>query len=240
MFPNIIVSFMKSATGISDLDKLMTGGFPENSTILLRGSPGTGKSTLCQQFLISGMGSSQPAIYITLDTSPDEIISNMKRFGNISGHLKNNLMIFLDAYSWKVGGGKDEEWKKVLQGGLDINSLNVMLSDILKKLAEKDKRSVFDSVSTLLLYIPSDLVVRFIPILIAKCKQARSTQILILEEGVHDEEIVNTLSYLSDGVVEMKMEGPKRYMRMSKMKGSSCSHDWIEYRIENKGLSIVA
>jgi KaiC/GvpD/RAD55 family RecA-like ATPase len=231
---------MKSATGVSKFDKILSGGFPENSTILLIGSPGTGKSTLSQQFLTSGLSTSQPAIYITLDTAPDDVVKNMKRFGGIEQYLKKKLMIFLDAYSWKVGGGKDEEWKKVLQGGLDINSLNVMLSDILKRLAEKDKRSVFDSVSTLLLYIPSDLVVRFIPILIAKCKQARSTQILILEEGVHDEEIVNTLSYLSDGVIEMKMEGPKRYLRISKMRGSSCSHDWLEYNIEDSGLSMVA
>jgi circadian clock protein KaiC len=231
---------MKSPTGIARLDKTLSGGFPENSTILLRGSPGTGKSTLCQQFLSKGIKSSQPGIYITLDASPDDILKNMKRFDGIEQHLGSRKIIFLDAYSWKVGGGKEEEWKRVLQGGLDINSLNVMLSDILKRLAEREKRSVFDSVSTLLLYIPADLVVRFIPILIAKCKQARSTQILILEEGVHDQEIVNTLSYLSDGVIEMKMEGPKRYMRITKMKGISCSHDWLEYEIEDSGLSMVA
>jgi KaiC/GvpD/RAD55 family RecA-like ATPase len=231
---------MKSATGIKELDSLMQGGFPENSTILVRGSPGTGKSTLCQQFIISGLNSKQPGIYITLDTSPDDIINNMKRFGKIESFVSSTQIVFIDAYSWKVGGGKAEEWKKVLQGGLDINSLNVMLSDILKKLEGKEKRSVFDSVSTLLLYIPSELVVRFIPILIAKCKQAKSTQVLILEEGVHDAEIVNTLSYLSDGVIEMKMEGPKRYMRITKMRGVSCPRDWLGYEIEDAGLEISA
>jgi KaiC/GvpD/RAD55 family RecA-like ATPase len=230
---------MKSATGINKLDKILAGGFPDNSTILLRGSPGTGKSTLCQQFITMGLSSSQPAIYITLDTSPDDIIKNMKRFGGIDKHLKGQSMVFLDAYSWKVGGGKDEDWKRVLKGGLDINSINVMLSEILKGMSDKEKRSVFDSVSTLLLYIPADLVVRFIPILIAKCKQAKSTQVLILEEGVHDEEIVNTLSYLSDGVIELKMEGSKRFMRITKMRSVSCSRDWLEYSIKEKGLSIA-
>ena len=230
---------MKSSTGIDKLDSILSGGFPDNSTILLRGSPGTGKSTLCQQFIRRGLGTSEPGIYITLDTSPDDIINNMKRFGEIDKYLKERIIIFLDAYSWKIGGGKNEEWKKVLQGGLDINSLNIMLSDMLKKMGDKDKRSVFDSVSTLLLYIPADLVVRFIPILIAKCKQAKSTQILILEEGVHDQEIVNTLSYLSDGVIEMKMEGTKRFMRMTKMKGVSCPRDWLEYEIGDKGLALA-
>ncbi len=230
---------MKSGTGVKKLDVMLKGGFPDNSTILLRGSPGTGKSTLSQQFVTTGLGASQPAIYITLDTSPSEIVKNMKRFGGIEKYFKSEKIIFLDAYSWKVGGGKDETWKKVLSGGLDINSINIMLSDILKDMKQKEKRSVFDSVSTLLLYIPSDLVVRFIPILIAKCKQANSTQILILEEGIHDEEIVNTLSYLSDGVIEMKMEGPKRFMRVTKMKTVSAPHDWVEYEIKDSGLSLT-
>jgi KaiC/GvpD/RAD55 family RecA-like ATPase len=229
---------MKSATGIIKLDKILAGGFPENSTILLRGSPGTGKSTLSQQFLTKGLHSAQFAIYITLDTAPEEIVKNMKRFNGVEKNISEKKLVFLDAYSWKVGGGKDEGWKRVLQGGLDINSLNVMLSEILKNIAEKEKRSVFDSVSTLLLYIPSELVVRFIPILIAKCKQAKSTQVLILEEGVHDDEIVNTLSYLSDGVIEMKMEGPKRFMRITKMRGSSVTRDWLEYALIEKGLQI--
>lgn len=177
---------MKSQTGIVKLDEILAGGFPENSTILLRGHTGSGKSTLSQQFITSGLKSSQPAIYITLDTDPNDIVKNMKRFGGIEQYMNSKMIVFLDAYSWKIGGGKVEAWKRVLQGGLDINSLNVMLSEILRDLSEKEKRSVFDSVSTLLLYIPSDLVVRFVPILIAKCKQAKSTQILILEEGVHD------------------------------------------------------
>jgi KaiC/GvpD/RAD55 family RecA-like ATPase len=231
---------MKSATGIKNLDVIMTGGFPENSTILIRGAPGTGKSTLCQQFITSGLKTNQPAVYITLDTSPDDIVENMKRFCEIKKFIDNHSMIFLDAYSWKTGGGKDEEWKRVLQGGLDINSLNVTLSNILKKMSEKEKRSVFDSVSTLLLYIPVDLVVRFIPILIAKCKQSKSTQVIIIEEGVHEEEIVNTLSYLSDGVIEMKMDGPKRFMRVTKMRGSSCTRDWLEYSIKDNGLDVKA
>ncbi len=230
---------MKSKTGVNKLDDVLAGGFPDNSTILLRGSPGTGKSTLCQQFIINGLKSQQPGVYIALDTSPDDIVNNMKRFNGIEKHIKDHSMMFLDAYSWKTGGAKDEEWKKVLRGGLDINSINVTLSDMLKKLDDKDKRSAFDSVSTLLLYIPAEIVVRFIPILIAKCKQAKSTQILILEEGVHDAEIVNTLSYLSDGVIEMKMEGSKRFMRITKMKSISCPRDWMEYTIQDSGLSIA-
>ena len=46
------------------------------------------------------------------------------------------------------------------------------------------------------------------------------------------------MSYLSDGVIEMKMEGPKRFMRITKMRGSSVPRDWLEYDITDHGLAM--
>ncbi|MCX6775228.1 MAG: hypothetical protein NT130_00005, partial [Candidatus Micrarchaeota archaeon] len=41
-------------TGIEELDKIIDGGFPEGSTILVKGSPGTLKTILGLQFLYNG------------------------------------------------------------------------------------------------------------------------------------------------------------------------------------------
>jgi circadian clock protein KaiC len=42
-------------TGIVGLDKMLSGGLLEGSTTLVRGAPGTGKTTLGMQFLYSGI-----------------------------------------------------------------------------------------------------------------------------------------------------------------------------------------
>lgn len=231
---------MKEPTGIEKLDKILGGGFPRDSSILLIGPPGSGKTTFCQQFLYAGLKKSEPAVYIILDTPPNDISEAMKNFNwDIKPFLKNNKMMFLDAYSWKIGGGKDENWKRVIQGGLDINALNLTLSEIFKKINTKTKRDVFDSVSTLLLYVPSELVVRFVPILIAKARQSKSTQLLVLEEGVHDKGTVNSLNYLVDGTLETKIEGNDRLFRVSRMKGVSCTRDWFKMELTKKGLVMV-
>ena len=36
------------------------------------------------------------------------------------------------------------------------------------------------------------------------------------------------------------MEGSKRYMRVTKMKGCSCTRDWLPYEIKDTGLSLVS
>jgi len=38
-------------SGIKGLDKLVGGGFPEKSVVLISGGPGTGKTTLGLQYL---------------------------------------------------------------------------------------------------------------------------------------------------------------------------------------------
>ncbi len=228
---------MGIATGIKKLDELLGGGLPPKSTILLIGPPGSGKSTFCQQFIYVGLKNTEPAFYITLDASPEDVSKNMQEFKwDITPFMKQKKMYFLDAYSWKIGGGKETESVRVINGGLDINNINMTLADILEKINANSKRGIFDSVSTLLLYTPQELVVRFIPILVAKAKNLNSTQILVLEEGVHEEKLVNTLSYMVDGVIKMKMEGNKRMLQVSKMRGSSCPRDWFEVRITKDGL----
>lgn len=226
-------------TGIAGLDKILGGGLPEKTTILLKGPPGCGKTTLSQQFLYSGLKKSEPGFYITLDSSPDDVAKTMEKFKwDVKPHMKKKKLYFLDAYSWKAGGGKKSENVKVIDGGLDINAINLSIAEIFEKIDADSNRGVFDSLSTLLLYTPPELVVRFIPMMIAKSKKANSTQILILEEGVHDEKIVNTISYMVDGVINIKMEGNKRQIQISKIKGANCSRDWFTINLTDKGLVV--
>lgn len=217
-------------TGIPALDKKLQGGFPAGSSILFVGPPGCGKSTVSQQFIQEGLKKKQPGLYTTLDVSPEELKETMKTFGWKS---EGNLT-FIDAYSWRLG---NIEGPFTLSNLTNINEINIMISRAIGKLKEfKVKRTVFDSISTLLLYADPDLVVKMIPVLIAKLKKADFTQILILEEGVHDPKTVTTLNYLSDGVIEFKMDEDNRYMRIARMKGTKHKTDWIKFDITDKGV----
>jgi len=218
-------------TGVKGLDDLLGGGLPEKSSIMLIGPPGCGKSTLAQQFMSQGIKEKNGCMYITLDSEPDEIQSSMKSFGWKSSSPQ---MSFIDAYSWRIGEPKG---KHVMSNLGNVNELNIEISAVIKEQEKfKQKRSVFDSISTLLIYANPSLVVKFIPVMIAKEKRAGYTNILILEEGVHDQKTVTTLNYVTDGVIEFKMEGDKRFLRVSRMKATKHKRDWMEFKVTDKGI----
>ncbi len=69
-------------SGISELDRVLGGGFVPGSTILLAGDPGIGKSTLLLQAAagVSGSGSGR-VIYATGEESQDQIKLRAERLG---------------------------------------------------------------------------------------------------------------------------------------------------------------
>jgi non-specific serine/threonine protein kinase len=221
-------------TGIPGLDKLIEGGFPVCSSILLIGPPGVGKSTIAEQFIFEGLRSKQPGLYVTLDSSPKEVVKSMEDFGWKLDSLKNMLK-FIDGYSWRIGGAAGEF---VISNLGNINELNIAISEVIKAHGAGVKRKIFDSVSTLLLYADPSMVVKLMPVIVAKSREAGYVQILILEEGVHDPKTVTTLNYITDGLIEFKMEEDRRFLRIARMKGTDHSRDWVPFDVTDKGVIV--
>ncbi|MBI2543319.1 MAG: hypothetical protein HYW24_03975 [Candidatus Aenigmarchaeota archaeon] len=68
-------------TGIPGFDKLIEGGLVKGSTNLLAGNAGTGKTIFCMEYLWNGLQKGENGVYITLEQRPDEILSDVARFG---------------------------------------------------------------------------------------------------------------------------------------------------------------
>ncbi len=71
----------KVASGIPGLDDLIEGGFYPQSTIVLLGSSGTGKSTFAVQFLMEGIEQGEQALYVTLEEPPEQIMREAELMG---------------------------------------------------------------------------------------------------------------------------------------------------------------
>ena len=57
----------KITSGIPNFDKLVEGGFEVNSTNLIVGGSGSGKSIFATQFLIEGMKNGEKTLYVTFE-----------------------------------------------------------------------------------------------------------------------------------------------------------------------------
>jgi circadian clock protein KaiC len=68
------MAIMRRETGIAGLDKLVMGGFPVPSTVLIGGVPGTGKTTLAVQSLFYGASKGEVGVYLTAISEPRWVV----------------------------------------------------------------------------------------------------------------------------------------------------------------------
>lgn len=71
---------MRTATGISELDRVLGGGLVHGSVTLIGGDPGIGKSTLLTQTL-AALAEKLPCLYVTGEESLQQISLRAKRLG---------------------------------------------------------------------------------------------------------------------------------------------------------------
>ncbi len=79
------VPVIRLATGIAGLDEITGGGFIAQRSYLVRGGPGSGKSTLGLQFLAAGVATGETSLFITLE-EPEQRIRQAAELRGIQLH----------------------------------------------------------------------------------------------------------------------------------------------------------
>jgi circadian clock protein KaiC len=93
------VSGERIATGISRLDAMLGGkGFFRGSSILLTGTPGTGKTIVSANFAQAAARRGERVLFFSFEESPDQIIRNMHSIGlRLEPLVKRGLLRFHSA-----------------------------------------------------------------------------------------------------------------------------------------------
>jgi circadian clock protein KaiC len=77
----IVSDLERVPSGIPGLDQMIGGGFVRQSTALLRGGTGSGKTLMCLQYLHEGiMKFNEPGVYLSFAESEDSIFKHGKTF----------------------------------------------------------------------------------------------------------------------------------------------------------------
>lgn len=72
----------RTPSGVPGLDELCEGGFERNSTVLITGGAGSGKSIFLTQFIYSGAAFyNEPGIFLSLEEPKEKIMLHAARFG---------------------------------------------------------------------------------------------------------------------------------------------------------------
>ncbi len=234
---DIMVKITRVPTGIDGLDRLLHGGFPLGSTTLLVGAAGTGKSTFCKQFAWEGIREGELAIVLLSGEPVSSFIGTMQGMGwAIEGHKQG--IQFVDLYSWRAQASfKDSNPGYNIASPSDLNDLNKEFKGLLEKADGRRVRVIVDSISDALLYNSPQSVFKFMQLFVAQVRHKGATALAVLEGGLHPEDQSNTLEYITDNLIEMKLGGGKRQMRIRKMASTQHPLNWISYTI-GKGIEM--
>jgi KaiC/GvpD/RAD55 family RecA-like ATPase len=84
------------STGIEGLDGVLQGGYPKGSVILVAGTPGTGKTIVCFQYIDAGVKNGEKCLFLTSDERITNLVSQAKKFGfDFGSAVKNGSLKFM-------------------------------------------------------------------------------------------------------------------------------------------------
>ncbi len=100
-----------------------------------------------------------------------------------------------------------------------------------------DRTLVIDSFTDFVLNNPLDSAMTFLSQLKGKL-QGSVTGLVLLEQGVHPENVTNTVEYIVDGTVRTRFDESGRHVMVSRMLATPVKVGWWEFTIE-KGIDLI-
>ncbi len=219
-------------TGLPYLDKLLGGGFPDNTVILVSGGPGTGKTLFGLNFILEGAAKGQKCCYVSLMENKSELLracSGIETLKKVENHIDKNFAI------QEV---KLAEQTSMVLGKFDLEQFTKLFDHY-----PKIERAVIDNVNKLLIYAKSDKEyrMRFADLVKELKKRFVCSLIMCESDGVDSG---NGEAYECDGVVRLSFleveEKPKRILEVHKLRYAEFEprvpHEFV---ISRSGLKLV-
>jgi circadian clock protein KaiC len=216
-------------TGVEGLDRLLSGGFPKGSMIVVSGRPGTGKTLLASQFLYEGATHGEPSIYVSFAETKEQFLANMEKFGLRLGKVINaGTFSFIDLTTVAPEGVPD--------------ALNLIVEQVA---FAKGKRLVIDSFTALAQAFEKLIDARIIlHVVLGKLVHDLGCTTLVLTEmpfGV-DRIGLGIEEFVADGIIVMDMASqkgnPRRTISIKKMRGTEITLRPSSYEIADDGIAI--
>jgi KaiC/GvpD/RAD55 family RecA-like ATPase len=214
--------------GIADLDLILEGGFINPGSVMAIGPTGMEKAALAYQFAATG---NENSYIICGNSSAADIIKKAATFGI---DLEKPNVYFIDCYSATLGKAAESTPKvMVVSGPGALNDISLMLNDAMKASAGKRMRVVFDTLSTFVLYNPKESITKFLSVINGRLKTAGATTLFLVDEGVHDKQLVSLLEQGMDEIFTISDAGGKIVLKVPE------AEMLIPIRVGPAGLSVV-
>jgi KaiC/GvpD/RAD55 family RecA-like ATPase len=239
----------KIPSGISGLDELIGGGFPEGRVVLVVGGPGSGKTIMCSQFLYKGIHENKEnGVFVSLDESKKHYYSEMKNFGwDFDKAEREGKFAYVDATRMSRVAMLKETLYKQESNSLRGKALPIdkLVEDILAKIHQVNaKRVVVDTLAALIYRFPDPVERRTTVVdLIESLADLGATSLVTTELGhLGLERTALEEEFLVHGVIMLQTlfsEGTTtRAMQVEKMREAKVNPSLVPYSIDKNGIEV--
>jgi circadian clock protein KaiC len=226
----------KAPTGVSGLDDILAGGLQRGRVYLIEGSPGTGKTTIATQFLLTGAAAGETGLYITLSETEEELRASAASHG---WSLEPPTQVYELVPPESL---LDEEQQQSL-----LYSSDLELGETTKRVFEaierhNPQRIVIDSLSEIRLLAQSSLRYRR-QVLALKHYLARNGATVIMLDDLTSDTHDKTVHSVAHGVIRLEELAPdygaeRRRLRVIKYRGQNFRGGYHDMIIRTGGVEV--
>jgi KaiC/GvpD/RAD55 family RecA-like ATPase len=197
---------------------------------MIIGPPLVGKTILIRNMFFEKINEGFGGIFITTRSPAEEIADWLSSQG------VDDFKI-IDCVSKTTMQDLPDEPKIKRLSVMDLTGITVKVNELFKEYLKDEKKVVvaFDSLSTLLMYLNEQTVLRFLHVFSSRIRTTGAVAFYIVEEGMHDEKTIAALKQLFNGVLELKDENNQRFLRYM---DTSVRIDWKEFEVQDNAIVV--
>ncbi len=245
------MSLKTTTIGIEMLDKALMNGVPRGYTILLSGTPGSGKELFAKQFASAGV-ESENVVYFTTTERDEDIVATMKSF-NWNTDIK---IVNIGTEYYKKVLEKELLISRYREEGIPINEIFMpgkkkkekelnFLTEVTYEISKLQPpfRIIIDSLDFFLNQYERSKVISALRTIKAHTQYSESVALITMLTNVYDTATQSGIEEIVDVILELEMlrttSSFDKYLIVKKVRNHPEKTGIFKYEVNNKGFVLV-